>query len=225
MNRRRFLAATIAAPLVIRAGTVHAGGWASVRLEEPIPAVFAGEPFVIRFTVHGHDMEDAVQPGLAIAIALRNRETKEVVRFSSPERRTSEPLYEMELLVEEPGAYKWAIQPKPYPALPMPTLHVLEPGSDPATSIPAKREGKVTGKVRIAKQAYAPQRVSIAAGEAVTWTNNDEMTHQVAFQALELDDSPLFAPGESMTITFDRAGEFAYYCGPHPWMTGSVVVE
>jgi plastocyanin len=156
---------------------------------------------------------------------MRNRETKEVVRFSSPERRTTDPMYEMELFVEEPGAYKWAIQPKPYPPLPMPTLHVLEAGSDPATSVQAERDGKVTGKVRIAKQAYAPAFLTIAAGEAVTWTNNDDMTHQVAFQALEMDDSPLIEPGESVTVTFDRAGEFPYYCGPHPWMTGTVVVE
>jgi plastocyanin len=170
-------------------------------------------------------MDDATATGLAIDIALKHRETKDVVRFSSPERRTEDPVYEMELLVEEPGAYKWTIQATPYPPLPMPTLHVLEPGSNAPALLLKPEHGDVTAEVLIDSQLYMPNQVSIAAGEAVMWTNEDEMTHQVAWQDLQLDDSELIKPGESLTMTFDRAGEFDYYCGPHPWMTGTVVVE
>ena len=194
-----------------------------VQLADGIPTVHAGEPFTLRFRVHGHDMVDHSAPGLAIAILLKHRETEEIVRFSSRERRTSNPVYEMELLVEEPGAYKWSVQPKPYSPLPMPTLHVLAPGSDPDTALPKTRQGQVAGEVTIDAQMYTPNTVTIARGEAVTWTNNDRMTHQVAWRALELDDSPLIEPGESFTMTFERAGEYPYFCGPHPWMTGTVV--
>jgi plastocyanin len=37
--------------------------------------------------------------------------------------------------------------------------------------------------------------------------------------------SPLLAPGETFTRTFDTPGVFPYLCSVHPFMTGSVTVE
>jgi plastocyanin len=38
-------------------------------------------------------------------------------------------------------------------------------------------------------------------------------------------DSGFLATGDSFSFTFDQAGEFEYYCLPHPWMRAKVVVE
>lgn len=38
-------------------------------------------------------------------------------------------------------------------------------------------------------------------------------------------DSTLINSGESFPFGFDNAGEYAYYCTIHPWMTGKVTVS
>jgi plastocyanin len=30
--------------------------------------------------------------------------------------------------------------------------------------------------------------------------------------------------GQSGSVTFNNAGTFTYYCTPHPWMVGQVIV-
>ena len=37
-------------------------------------------------------------------------------------------------------------------------------------------------------------------------------------------DSGLLATGETFSYTFDKPGEFEYYCTPHPWMRARVMV-
>ncbi len=37
--------------------------------------------------------------------------------------------------------------------------------------------------------------------------------------------SPLLEPGDSWSRTFDRRGTYAFYCTPHPFMKGMVVVR
>ena len=38
-------------------------------------------------------------------------------------------------------------------------------------------------------------------------------------------DSGNMATGDTFSHTFDTAGDFPYYCTPHPWMTGTVTVS
>ena len=70
---------------------------------------------------------------------------------------------------------------------------------------------------------FVPARITVPAGSTVTWTNNDDFTHNVA-----LPDGPeplTMAPGSSVTYTFSTAGTFPYVCSLHPKdMKGSVVV-
>jgi LPXTG-motif cell wall-anchored protein len=37
-------------------------------------------------------------------------------------------------------------------------------------------------------------------------------------------DTDVFDPGQARSVTFDQAGNYAYICKPHPWMTGVVQV-
>lgn len=67
-----------------------------------------------------------------------------------------------------------------------------------------------------------PQKVTIKAGEAVTWKNEDRRSHQIMSGAppVMTDDfmSPVLQKGDSWSYTFDEPGEYAYHS-----MTGSLL--
>jgi plastocyanin len=79
-------------------------------------------------------------------------------------------------------------------------------------------------QVTISNLAFDPQSVTIKVGEAVTWANEDSMTHTVVADGGEFQSENL-ASGFAFTFTFDTAGTFAYHCSIHPTMTGTVVVR
>jgi plastocyanin len=71
---------------------------------------------------------------------------------------------------------------------------------------------------------FAPEVITVPVGTTVTWTNNDQFTHNVRL----LDDGgevlPM-APGETAAFTFTEPGEYRYECSLHPNdMTGVVIV-
>ena len=78
-------------------------------------------------------------------------------------------------------------------------------------------------KVTISNFAFAPASVTLKAGESVTWTNEDGVPHSLdgggAFH------SAVLSKGQSFTFVFAKAGSFAYRCGIHSSMTGTVVVQ
>jgi plastocyanin len=77
--------------------------------------------------------------------------------------------------------------------------------------------------VAIADFAFDPAEASVAAGDTVTWTNNDPAAHTVTFEDGSADSGDL-AQGATFEHTFDAAGEYAYRCDIHPSMTGTIVV-
>jgi plastocyanin len=79
-------------------------------------------------------------------------------------------------------------------------------------------------QVTIRNLAFDPQNVTVKVGEAVTWTNEDSMTHTVVADNGEFQSENLVS-GAAFIFTFDTAGTFAYHCSIHPTMTGTVVVQ
>jgi plastocyanin len=70
---------------------------------------------------------------------------------------------------------------------------------------------------------FVPAEITVPAGTTVTWTNHDNFTHSVKLAAG--GDPHIMKPGESVTITFDKAGTQSYFCTFHPQvMKGTVVV-
>ena len=59
----------------------------------------------------------------------------------------------------------------------------------------------------------------------MTWVNHSDVAHTVAGDDLAFDDSGLIEPGDSFRQTFDEPGTYRYHCGPHPDMTGEIVVS
>jgi plastocyanin len=72
---------------------------------------------------------------------------------------------------------------------------------------------------------FEPAVISIAPGDEVTWTNNDNFPHNVKVfgDNEQTEDLPV---GGSASITFDEAGTYYYQCTLHPsQMKGKVLVE
>jgi plastocyanin len=58
----------------------------------------------------------------------------------------------------------------------------------------------------------------------VTWINDDSGRHTVTSKDDGVFDSGMMGKGQSFSFTFDKAGEYPYFCSPHPGMVGTVVV-
>ena len=90
-------------------------------------------------------------------------------------------------------------------------------------------------KETISERFYPPE-VIVPSGSDVTWTNEDDLTHTItsgkkagygmyefkqdgAFNSGNLDE------GDSFTFHFTEPGRYEYFCVPHPWMNGAVLVQ
>ena len=84
-------------------------------------------------------------------------------------------------------------------------------------------EPVATTEVQIAKSyRFEPQAVTVAAGDTVTWTNDDNFTHTVQVDGQEDHEVDR---GDSVSITFDEPGTYHYVCTLHRRdMDGTVTV-
>ena len=91
-----------------------------------------------------------------------------------------------------------------------------------ATSIPDN-----STVVRIVANAgsnsFSPNPAEVKVGETVTWVNDDSARHTVTSKD-GIFDSGIMGKGQSFSYTFDKVGEYLYFCDPHPNMVGTVVV-
>jgi plastocyanin len=85
-------------------------------------------------------------------------------------------------------------------------------------------EPVATTEVQLPKSyRFEPVAITVPVGATVTWTNDDNFTHNVTFEGSE---PATMSPGTSTTRTFDTAGTFAYLCTLHPQdMQGTVEVS
>jgi plastocyanin len=81
-----------------------------------------------------------------------------------------------------------------------------------------------TKNVQIRAGGFVPQRVEIATGDSVRWTNVDKVNHQVV-SSHGLFASAILRPGQSYTRTFNQGGTYRYHDGLKPTSRGSVVVK
>ena len=80
--------------------------------------------------------------------------------------------------------------------------------------------------VGIREMRFEPASLVVKAGSVVRWVNQEKRTsHSVLFTGPGGFESERFMPGEHYERRFDQPGRYAYTCGPHPEMTGVIVVE
>jgi len=72
--------------------------------------------------------------------------------------------------------------------------------------------------------SFTPTTAAVPLGTTVTWTNRDDVPHNVVNPEQKFK-SPVLDTGETFSHTFDAAGTYKYYCSIHPRMTGQVVVR
>ena len=113
--------------------------------------------------------------------------------------------------------------------------HTSKPASSPSAS-PVKTDDKgkkasVTEKpvstehvVEIINFGFSPAKVEIKVGDTVKFVNRDEIRHSATADDKSFN-TELLGKDESKTVTFNQAGEFGFYCMPHPGMRGSIIVE
>ena len=70
---------------------------------------------------------------------------------------------------------------------------------------------------------FTPSRVTVLAGEPVTWRNDDVIEHDV-YAANAFHSGRLAGGGGAYTYAFPAPGEYAYRCTIHAFMSGSVSV-
>lgn len=86
------------------------------------------------------------------------------------------------------------------------------------TSAPA-----VKSDVKIVDNGYRPQKISVAAGSTITWSNTGSLPHTVSARDGAFDSGILMS-GDGYRRTFGQPGSFEYFCTIHPGMVGTVVV-
>ena len=91
--------------------------------------------------------------------------------------------------------------------------------------VPASRAA-TTFDVQIVNLAFQPSDVTIFPGDTVRWTNTVSTIHSVVSDvgSAEAFTSPTLGQNDVFTYTFDNEGSFAYHCGQHSSMHGTVHV-
>ena len=91
----------------------------------------------------------------------------------------------------------------------------------------------VPGASSKSTDAFAPNPVNAKVGDTVIWTNDDSQPHTVTSGSNGTPDKkfdsspnfqPLLVPKGTFKHTFTEAGDYAYYCGLHPNMVGTVKI-
>ncbi len=137
-----------------------------------------------------------------------------------------------------------AAQPKIVESEPSPSSAMPAPGSEVPEMIVEEESESMTsfsGTISVphgssvpgcdeTNECFIPAEVTVNVGDTVTWSNDDSAAHTVT-SGTPSDgpdgkfDSSLFMAGTTFSYTFDKAGEYNYFCMVHPWMTGKVQVN
>ena len=59
----------------------------------------------------------------------------------------------------------------------------------------------------------------------MVWLNNDTDVHSIVSTGDLFASGGTFAPGETYAVTFTEPGVYAYTCGVHPFMEGTITVQ
>jgi len=89
-----------------------------------------------------------------------------------------------------------------------------------------KEKSRNPGKDQIIIKNYKfmPEKLTVAAGTKVIWTNTDDSPHLVLSDD-KLFSSPPLDTNDKYSYIFNTPGDYKYFCKIHPMMVGEVVVK
>lgn len=106
---------------------------------------------------------------------------------------------------------------------------VSSPASEPASPETQTGENVVTQQaevsITIQNFSFSPAAITVKKGTRVTWTNQDNVKHDVTSDTGSELGSELLGTGETYAHVFETTGTYAYHCNPHSRMQATVVVE
>jgi 3',5'-cyclic-AMP phosphodiesterase len=94
----------------------------------------------------------------------------------------------------------------------------------PSVSSASLHNAADTTEVKIDNFSFTPKSVTIKVGTAVTWTNRDDIPHNVVSTQSKFS-SPVLDTDQVFSFKFQEPGTYPYFCKIHPMMTGTIVVE
>jgi plastocyanin len=112
-------------------------------------------------------------------------------------------------------------------AFTIPVGYVLGGYPDRAAAEAAVVEGvdaPADAVVEIRQYLFGPVRLEVAPGTVVEWVNRDAVVHTANAEDAAWVSGAI-PPGGSWRARFDQPGVYPYYCGPHPYMKGVVIVR
>jgi plastocyanin len=96
---------------------------------------------------------------------------------------------------------------------------------EPATATTGGGEAVASFEIEIADFQFGPADAVVPVGTEVIWLNNDTDVHSIISTGDLFASSDIFDPGESYAVMFTEPGTYAYTCGVHPFMEGTVTVQ
>jgi plastocyanin len=88
--------------------------------------------------------------------------------------------------------------------------------------------GSVQAVIAIREFRFFPDTLRVPRGTTVTWVNCEEDFANEPHTATELAGSwgsTELSPTETYSRRFESPGAFDYFCDPHPFMGGTLIVE
>ena len=83
--------------------------------------------------------------------------------------------------------------------------------------------------VAVMNYAFSPSRVTVKSGMTIQWMNMDTVAHTITFGGHDEMGggmgSDMLGHMGTYRYTFMEPGTYEYHCDPHPYMTGTVVVN
>jgi plastocyanin len=96
----------------------------------------------------------------------------------------------------------------------------------PATTAAPSSAKPASGTVAITLKdiAFNPKQATVKLGQKVTWTNEDDVDHNVIADSGAKFESKAFGKGGTFSYTPTAAGTIAYECTIHPGMKATLMV-
>ncbi len=86
-------------------------------------------------------------------------------------------------------------------------------------------EAATTVTINIKDYAYSKKTVTVKKGTIIKWVNKDSMKHNATSDKAGGPKGPLLKKGKSYSWKAAKTGTFNYYCTPHTYMKGKIVVK
>ncbi len=99
------------------------------------------------------------------------------------------------------------------------------PGTPGTPGTPAGTTPVVTTAVTLLNSAFTPPDIQVAPSATVTFTNNDNLAHNVTFALATITPSGDYTSGSKAISMPAAAGTYTYRCTLHAGMNGSVKVQ